>query len=149
MNKELQQLRSDFDSMVRTGPPLDVCSRILELMPHMAFTKDLANQVTWCNAATVAGLGFSREDLCTKNIADLVGPDEAEHFLANDMEVASSGQPKLGIYESMTYPDGSRRWYRTDKLPLFSADGEEVVGIVGFAVEITHLVLEGKIEAPC
>lgn len=62
--------------------------------------------------------------------------EQAEAFWKDDKEVIASGKPKLGIVEPVDTQEG-RRWVRTDKVPYRDEQGH-IVGIIGFAVDITE-----------
>ncbi len=57
----------------------------------------------------------------------------------------ASGRPKSVIIEPIALHDGNH-WVQTEKMPLRDVKGE-IVGVVGFAVDITHLKsLEQKVR---
>ncbi len=66
-------------------------------------------------------------------------PDEAAQYHHDDLQVISSGKPKLGIVEMLTTAAGGKRWVRTDKIPYRNQDGE-IVGVIVFAVDISERV---------
>ena len=48
-----------------------------------------------------------------------------------------SGEPKLGIVETLTTASGEKRWVRTDKIPYRNEAGK-IVGVIVFAVDISE-----------
>jgi len=93
---------------------------------------------------------------CNKNHSDLFGlPDTAsirgktdwdlhrgdragiQKFIDDDRAVMESGSPRYRIIEEAAYPDGSRRWLETNKVPLRDAEGR-VYGIMIAYSDITE-----------
>ena len=108
---------------------------ILDAMPAMVWYKDRDNRILRANRAAAESIGKSAAELAGESAYDLY-PDEAAQYHRDDLEVITSGVPKLGIVEQMQSGSGEKRWVRTDKIP-YQNDRGEIVGVIVFAVDIT------------
>jgi signal transduction histidine kinase len=63
-------------------------------------------------------------------------PEEGFLYHQDDLEVISTGKPKLGIVERYQAGSGEKRWIRTDKIP-YRDEGGTVIGVIVFSVDIT------------
>jgi PAS domain S-box-containing protein len=109
---------------------------ILDSVPAMIWFKDRHNRILRCNRSAADSLRRAAAELEGANVAELY-PEEAARYLADDLEVITTGRPKLGIIEP--YQTGTEKiWVRTDKVP-FEDDEGNIVGVVVFAVDITPL----------
>ena len=76
--------------------------------------------------------------LPVKSEAELIGKDDfelfpqrlAENFRKDDLEVMSTGQPKLDILELFFDSQGLPDWFLTNKFPIFNHEGK-VIGVMG------------------
>lgn len=90
-----------------------------------------------CNRAFAQDCGLpGPEAIVGKTDHELVWHDQADLYRADDQEVMSTGQAKLGYEEPQTRPDGSIAWLRTNKVPIRDAQGE-IVGVLGTYEDIT------------
>ncbi len=108
---------------------------MLDASPAMIFYKDKENRCVRVNEAFARANGMSMEEMEGKTMWDLYPREAAEHYWQDDKEVMASGNPKLNIVEDMKTPHGIM-WVETSKIPLRGPKGE-IVGIVGFALDIT------------
>ncbi len=75
------------------------------------------------------------------------GTHEAELYRKDDEQVINSQKPKLHIEETLTQADGSIIVLLTSKIPLFSTDKQEVIGILSIFQDITkRKYLEQSLE---
>ena len=109
---------------------------ILDSVPALIFYKDKENCFIRVNRALTEGLGMPKEQLEGKCLFDIYPREEAEAVWKDDKEVIASGKPKMNIVESMQTVQGPR-WFETDKIPHYDDQGN-IVGIIGFAVDITE-----------
>ena len=110
---------------------------ILDAVPAFVWFKDRQNRVVRANRAAAEAIGKTPADLAGASTYDLY-PDQAESYYQDDLEVITSGRPKLGIVETMRTASGEPRWVRTDKIPYRDARGE-ITGVIVFSVDITEL----------
>jgi PAS domain S-box-containing protein len=79
----------------------------------------------------------SPEEIIGQNDYDFFPDDEANLYRVDDFEVIETKTAKLNIIEPQTRFDGSARWLRTSKVPLFDPGGE-IIGILGTYEDITE-----------
>ncbi|MGC8492538.1 MAG: PAS domain S-box protein [Syntrophobacteraceae bacterium] len=115
----------------------DELDTIFNSVPATIWYKDTRNNFIRVNQAAADFVGSRPEDMQGKAVVEFF-PLEAEKYYQDDLEVLSSGKPKLGIIERGISLWGGERWVRTDKLPIKDADGN-ITGILAVAVDITDL----------
>ncbi|MFK7955909.1 MAG: ATP-binding protein [Lysobacterales bacterium] len=108
-----------------------ILADVFDDLPYLVFYKDTHNRHIRVNRAASELRGEQQGSLDNTHAAQLY-PDEAEDYYKDDQEVIASGKPKLGIKEQIEVRPGTKRWFRTDKLPTFAPDGS-VSGILVFA----------------
>lgn len=116
--------------------PPEEASVIFDSVPAWIFYKNTENMFLRVNQPFCAAMGKTREQLEGKSLFDLYPREQAEAFWQDDKEVISSGTAKKNIIEPIDTPYG-RRWVQTDKIPYYDGHGN-VIGIIGFAVDITE-----------
>jgi len=109
---------------------------ILDLIPGLVFCKDKNDIVTRVNQNFAEILMLKKEDIIGKTTFDLFPEDQARKFREDDLEVISSGIPKLNIEESADFPSG-KTWFITSKVPQFNEEGKSI-GVIGLAIDITE-----------
>jgi PAS domain S-box-containing protein len=126
--KQAQQALISERTLLRT---------LIDALPDVVFTKDLAGRFSLCNAAAVKHHGISREqDLLGKSVHDLYPRELADVYHADDME-AAAGKSILNSEEPSLDAAGRRRWFLTTKVPLYDHDGR-IAAIVGISRDITE-----------
>ncbi|MDX1985337.1 MAG: PAS domain S-box protein [Candidatus Obscuribacter sp.] len=110
---------------------------ILDAMPVMVWFKDTNGRILRVNRAGAAIRGMEPWQMTGKTDWELY-PDEADYYYADDLEVISSGKPKLGIVEQHLLGDGSKTWVSTDKIPYMDQFGN-IRGVIVFASDISKL----------
>ena len=108
---------------------------IFNSVPAMIWYKDRYNRILRVNEPAAASLGLRVEDVEGKSTYELY-PDEAAQYHKDDLDVITSGKPKLGIIEPYQTGQGYKRWVRTDKVPYRDESGS-VIGVIVFALDIT------------
>ena len=108
---------------------------IIDIIPGMLFVKNKNDTVTHVNQNFADSLNLEKEQIIGKTSFDLFPVEQAEDFRKDDLEVITSGEPKLNIEESADFPDG-KIWAITNKTPYYNDKGE-TRGIVGLAIDIT------------
>ena len=112
---------------------------VLNNIPSFVFWKDRESVYLGCNKnfANYAGLK-NPNDIYGKTDYDLPwSKEEADFFRKIDTEVMDSALPQINFEEPQTISDGSIRWLRTSKIPLFNEAGI-VIGILGSYEDITE-----------
>src|SRR3989441_3650595 len=144
------------DRLVRLGPALlealerarqrealrsqeRLLRQIIDANPSLIFVKDWDGRFVLVNEATAQVYGTSVAALVGKTDADFnPNVEEVAHFLRDDRDVMSSGQPKVIAEELVTNPaTGETRWFQTIKVPL-RAPEEGSATMLGVATEITE-----------
>ncbi len=109
---------------------------ILDSVPALIFFKDDNNKMLRVNKLAASSKGSTVEQMEGKYTEEFY-PDEAADYLKADLEVVSSGRPKLGIVERIETGSGEKIWIKTDKFPHRNEKGE-ITGVLVFAQDITH-----------
>jgi PAS domain S-box-containing protein len=111
---------------------------ILNTIQQSVFWKDLNSKFLGCNKQFAKDAGLENpDDIVEKSDLDFKWRDRAEEYRRDDKEVIETGKPKLNYEEMQTKPDGSIRWLKTNKVPLFNKDGK-IVGVLGSYEDITE-----------
>jgi PAS domain S-box-containing protein len=108
---------------------------ILDTVPALIFFKDRAHRLVRANAAMARLIGLPKEALEGRTDEELGSP-HAERYRQDEDEIFSTGQAKHDLVEPLYTQDGTR-WLQTDKVP-YRDDAGAIVGIVGFAIDITE-----------
>ena len=107
-------------------------------IPARVFWKDKNLVYIGCNTAFAIDAGFSSsKDIIGKNDNQMSWSNLAELYRRDDMQVITSGKPKLNIEESLTIAGGKIINLLTSKTPLID-DNDDVSGIIGTYVDITE-----------
>ncbi|MBX2877137.1 MAG: PAS domain-containing protein [Saprospiraceae bacterium] len=112
---------------------------VLDNIPSYVFWKDRHSVYMGCNQNFATSAGFeSPTDIIGKTDFDMPwSKEESLFFRKVDKAVMDSGQAQINFEEPQTIKDGSMRWLRTSKIPLFDAAGK-VIGILGAYEDITE-----------
>ncbi len=108
---------------------------LFDLMPAMVWFKDTENRILRVNKRVADAASQTVEEIEGKPALEIY-PDEAARFYTDDLLVIQSGEPKLGLVESIKDAQGAERWLQTDKVPYRDKDGK-VLGVVVMAQDIT------------
>lgn len=111
---------------------------VLDGLPIMVFVKDSTNNIIYVNEPAAHARGMKREELEGRSTYD-VYPDEGASYFADDLEVMTTGKPKLGIIEQTLSSSGEKLWVNTSKFPWRDKDGK-IIGVLVTAFDITDLV---------
>ncbi|WP_017294254.1 PAS domain S-box protein [Geminocystis herdmanii] len=112
---------------------------LLDTLPVCVVWKDRESNFLGCNR-TLARL-MNIPD--TVNISDTsqinlsFTSEELAKCRQDDVEVITSGKPKLFIEQTLTLPNGEVMWVETNKTPLKNNQGK-IVGLVGIFYDITQ-----------
>lgn len=111
---------------------------VLDTIPVRVFWKDRDLMYLGCNIhfAKDAGLDLP-EEIIGKDDLQLTWREQAEMYRADDRQVIESGIPKLNYEEPQTWPDGTKLWLKTSKIPLQDQYGN-IFGVLGCYEDITE-----------
>lgn len=110
---------------------------ILNHVPAFVFYKDTHNRILRTNQAVADSLGLNVSEIEGKPTAEFY-PEQADEYYLADLEVIQSGEPKLGIIETIGTSGEELRWISTDKIPIKNNKGE-VESLLVMASDITKL----------
>ncbi len=110
---------------------------VLDHIPEGVFWKDRDGRYLGCNKACAGDAGIpAPEAIVGKTDYELDWRATADAYVADDRKVIQSGQAQLGYEEAMIGADGTHRWLRTSKTPLYGVRGG-VIGVLGAYEDIT------------
>ena len=110
---------------------------VLDNIPERVFWKDRDGRYLGCNKACAGDAGIpTPEDIVGKTDYELDWRATAAAYVADDRKVIESGQARIGYEEAMVGADGTHRWLRTSKTPLYGLRGG-VIGVLGAYEDIT------------
>ncbi|HEY9735317.1 MAG TPA: PAS domain S-box protein [Trichocoleus sp.] len=114
---------------------------VMDNIPQAIFWKDQHLTYLGCNQVFAQAAGVpSPIDIIGKTDYDLPWTrQEAEEYRANDYRVMTQGQGDYHLLESQIRADGSHIWCDTNKVPLYSTDGQ-LIGILGTYEDITDRI---------
>ncbi len=139
--KELVVIARDITQIKRIEIKLrsqrDEYQTIFDSVPSIIWYVDRAGTILRANRVAVSAVGLAARQLIGMSIYDLFPSHEAEKFIADNLEVISKGEKKLGIIERYTPPSGETRWAQTDKIPYFDENGD-IVGVIVVVQDITE-----------
>lgn len=109
---------------------------IIESVPGSIYWKDKDGIWIGANTHTFLATGISSENLLGKTDYEL-WPEQAEELRENDIKVMTTGCT-LSKEESVILPNGEKKYYAAEKMPLRDMSGN-VIGIIGNSIDITKL----------
>ncbi|MBK8897303.1 MAG: PAS domain S-box protein [Candidatus Competibacteraceae bacterium] len=112
--------------------------RIIDLVPHMIFTRDRHGHFLLANRATAAAYGATVEALVDRShhLSHSV-PEEVEQRLADDRAVLENWESRLIPEEVFTDHAGRVRTLQTIKIP-FNESGMSEAAVLSVAIDITE-----------
>lgn len=128
-----QKLKESEKRYKKISDDLDI---ILDGVPGLIFYKDTENNFIRVNKYVADAHNMTKEELAGKSCFDIYLHDQAQTYWDDDLEVIKSGKPKLFIEEPWD-TDKGRRWVSTSKIPFVDEKGE-IIGIIGFSIDITE-----------
>ncbi len=111
---------------------------LFDSIPIMLWYKDKNNRHIRVNKAAADLEGLSPSQINGKSAYDMYPKEQATAFHKDDLQVITTGQPKLNIVEQHTSPKtGKLVWLQTGKVPYKDKD-DQIIGAIAFAVDITE-----------
>ena len=96
------------------------------------FTKDRDSRMVWANRQLIKRLGArSEEEVIGANDSKFFPMEIAKKYRADDCFVMETSQPINNRVEVFYNETKILDWHITSKIPLFNADGSEVIGVAG------------------
>jgi PAS domain S-box-containing protein len=109
---------------------------ILDHIPALVFYKDTKNNFIRVNQYFADSYNLNKEEIKGTSCFDLFTKEQAQACWDYDLEVISSGKPKLNVEELWDIDDGLS-WVLTSKIPYYDEKGE-IKGIIGMSIDITE-----------
>jgi PAS domain S-box-containing protein len=111
---------------------------LIDNVPDRIFAKDTEGRFIICNKAMIRRMGMTRmTELVGKSDFDLLPPEMAQQFHADEQAIIQSGIPMINREEPLVAENGTiTRWNLATKVPLLDKQGN-TIGIVGIGREIT------------
>jgi len=111
---------------------------VLDTIPVRLFWKDLTSTYLGCNSNFAQDAGFEvPEELIGLDDYSMRWKEQADLYRRDDLEIMTSGKPKLHYEELQTTPDGKQTWHCISKVPLRSAD-DTIIGVLGTYYDISR-----------
>ena len=118
---------SSREGSAETEHNSDLLQNVLDTIPIVVFWKDLNCVYVGANLEFAQKAGFNTvEELVGKTDFDCAWIEEAELYRKDDMEVMTSGIPRILYEEPQTRPDGTKLWLRTSKIPRRNSSGKVI-----------------------
>lgn len=110
---------------------------LMDHLPHSIYFKDRESRFLRVSRALAGKFGLS-DPLAAigKSDSDFFSKEHAGQALADEQELMQSGKASLDKEEVETWPDGSKTWVLTTKMPLLDKQGR-TVGTFGLSMDIT------------
>lgn len=115
----------------------ELLEAFLEYIPDNVFFKDRDSRFVRISRAMANYIGLIDPALAVGKVdSDIFSSEHARQALLDEQEIIRTGQPKIGIEEKETWPDGRETWVLTTKIPLKNRRGQ-IIGTMGIAHNIT------------
>lgn len=112
--------------------------QVIDSIPGRVFWKDRNSIYLGSNLLFAQDAGEDHlENLIGKKDQNLAWRNRAKQYRQDDLEIMTSGKPKMNYEELLTLPDGTKRWFKKTKVPMTDDDGL-VIGVLGVYDEITE-----------
>ncbi len=122
----------------RANEAKNLLKLVLDTIPVRLFWKDLTSTFMGCNRLFAEDAGFQvPEEVIGLDDYSMGWKEQAERYRRDDLEVMTSGKPKLQYEEIQTTPDGKQIWLSTSKVPLRNTQGE-IIGVLGSYEDVTR-----------
>jgi len=109
---------------------------IMDSIADLVFIKDNDFRYLGCNRPFAEFVGHAEDELIGRSDFEFFPPAVAQFFRDNDIAMLRNMVPRRND-EWLDFPDGSRRLYDTQKMPLITDDGK-LAGLVGVSRDITE-----------
>jgi diguanylate cyclase (GGDEF)-like protein/PAS domain S-box-containing protein len=109
---------------------------LIDWVPDNLWVKDVESRFVIANIATATRMGFATsEALIGKSDLELLLPETAQPYFADEQRIIRSGQPMIDKEEVGAL--GEKMWMLTTKVPLHDSN-DEIFGVVGVSRDITE-----------
>ncbi len=116
----------------------ELLDSVMQHLPHQVFIKDDVGRIAAISDVSVREHKPDREQLIGMTDYDLFDPETARALREQEDEIMATEEPMINNVEQFVDDEGRERWVNTTKAPRYGPNGEEVVGIIGTARDITE-----------
>jgi two-component system cell cycle sensor histidine kinase/response regulator CckA len=116
----------------------DLLDTFLETTPEDIYFKDTASRFVRVSRSLMRRLGVASDaEILGKTDFDFFDEEHARQARADEVDVMTSGVPRIAVEERELAPDGSEHWVVTTKMPLRDGDGT-TIGTFGINRDVTE-----------
>jgi diguanylate cyclase (GGDEF)-like protein/PAS domain S-box-containing protein len=116
----------------------DLFRTLMENTTDRIYFKDAESRFILINPSTATQLGLNDPtEAVGKTDFDFFSEIHARQAFDDEQQIIASGQPKEGIEEKETWPDGHETWVSTTKVPMRDRVGR-IIGTFGISRDITE-----------
>ncbi len=113
--------------------------QLMDNISDNIYFMDAHGRIVLVNRGGARWLGFeTSEEVIGKTDYDFFTEEHVSAAFSDEQRIIATCEPVIGIEAKETWPDGSKTWVSTTKMPLRGADGK-VVGVFGISRNITEL----------
>ncbi len=109
----------------------------LQSSPAIVYVKDLGGRYLLVSPTFEKLVGKPSADLVGKTDREIFGAEDAKRFSESDSQLIVEQSPR-SYEESLTFADGSQKYYLSEKFPLRD-EGGHLIAIAGVSTDITEL----------
>jgi diguanylate cyclase (GGDEF)-like protein/PAS domain S-box-containing protein len=111
---------------------------LIDWLPDNLWVKDVKSRFVISNKATATRIGLpGPADLIGKSDLELLPPEIAKKFFADEQEIVRTGKPMVDMEEYVFDESGGKTWILTTKVPLRN-DHNEIFGVAGMSRDISE-----------
>ncbi len=111
---------------------------LIDFLPDALWIKDVKSRFVIANKITASRMGYEgAADLIGKSDLELLSPDIAEKFFADEQTIVRTGRPMIDVEECVFGASGEKTWILTTKVPMRN-DQNEIFGVAGISRDITR-----------
>ena len=111
---------------------------LMDTLPDYVWIKRPDGVFITCNKSFEILAGYTESEIIGKTDYDFVSKEQAEQFRQRDLEVIASGEPSAAEETVISPRNGQLETLETIKTPVYDADTNEVLGVMGVARNITE-----------
>jgi two-component system cell cycle sensor histidine kinase/response regulator CckA len=135
VSRDITLEKEQRDEIARHNYLLDT---FLESTPEDIYFKDTESRFVRVSRSLMERLGVTRDDeILGKTDYDFFDEEHARQARADEVDIMTTGVPRIAIEERELRPDGSEHWVASSKMPLRDADGT-TIGSFGINRDITE-----------
>ena len=121
-----------------TAKKLQSLQALIDRLPDNLWVKDVNSRFVIANQVTASRMGYARSaELIGKTDLELLSPEIANKFYADEQKIVRSGQSMIDMEECVFGASRDKTWISTTKVPLYN-DRHEIYGLAGVSRDITE-----------